>query len=327
MISGVLDPRSTGIRAYAERLRDSLAPAGVDYSLSWRPLPSAPAHFHLGNSTRSLLPDLIRQRDPLAVTLHDVLPRMRALRLPHRALLLPVVLARAGCVIVHSAHAADLLSRSSIGPTARRIEVIPHAATTPREPSRALARDALAADLRQDLEPSGPPLFVLPGTLKRAKLVAETLAAARPLIAAGRMRLLLAGAAPEPWLVEAAQRSGAALLRSPDHDSYERAIVAADVVLCARADSVGETNGPLLDAIGAGRPAVITAVGSAPEIAQDSAVVVEPTAKGLRQGISALLDPDERRERAAHAQTLAGRFSSERVAARHAELFRSLGWA
>ncbi len=104
-------------------------------------------------------------------------------------------------------------------------------------------------------------------------------------------------------------------------------IVAADVVLCARADSVGETNGPLLDAIGAGRPAVITAVGSAPEIAEDSAVVVAPTTRGLRRGIEELLDPNERHERGMRAQRLADRFSSERIAARHAELFTSLGWS
>jgi glycosyltransferase involved in cell wall biosynthesis len=327
MISGIIDPRSTGIRAYAERLSDSLVQTGIAYALSSRSLPSEPAHFHLGNSTRSLLPDLLRRRDRYIVTLHDVLPRTRALQLPQRALLLPAVLRRASCVVVHSAHAADLLTAGLIGPAPRRIEVIPHAATEPRHPDRALARGVLAAALMPGLESDGLPLFVLPGTLKQAKLVAETLVAAKPLIAAGRMRLLLAGAVPERWLVDAAERSGAALLRSPDRDAYGRAIVAADVVLCARADSVGETNGPLLDAIGAGRPALITAVGSAPEIAGESAVVVAPTAQGLRQGIEELLDPGVRGQRAALAQELASRFSSERVAARHAELFTSLDWA
>jgi glycosyltransferase involved in cell wall biosynthesis len=327
MISGVLDPRSTGIRAYAERLSDSLALTGLPYALSWRPLPSAPAHFHLGNSTRSLIPDLLRRRDPFVVTLHDVLPRTRALRLPHRALLLPAVIRRASCVIVHSSHAADLLANSTIGPAPRRVEVIPHAATAIGSRSGALARGELAVKLMPGLEADGPPLFVLPGTLKQAKLVAETLMAASPLIAAGRMRLLLAGAAPESWLIEAAQRSGATLLTSPDPETYARAIVAADVVICARADSVGETNGPLLDAIGAGRPALITAVGSAPEVAEDSAVVVPPTTRGLRRGIEELLDPNERRQRAVRAQRLAERFSSERVAARHTELFTSLGWS
>ncbi len=215
MISGVLDPRSTGIRAYAERLSGSLGQTGVPYTLSWRPLPAAPAHFHLGNSTRSLVPDVLRRRDPFVVTLHDVLPRTRALRLPHRTLLLPAVVRRASCVVVHSTHAADLLANSLIGPVPRRVEVIPHAATAPSLQSRSLARGELAATLMPGLDAEGPPLFVLPGTLKRAKLVAETLMAASPLIAAGRMRLLLAGAAPESWLVEAAQRSGAVLLSSP----------------------------------------------------------------------------------------------------------------
>jgi glycosyltransferase involved in cell wall biosynthesis len=168
---------------------------------------------------------------------------------------------------------------------------------------------------------------VLPGTLKRAKLVAETLEAAQPMIAAGRMRLLLAGTVPDARLSRVVRDSGAILMSAPDAESYERAIVAADAVLCARADSVGESNGPLLEAIGAGRPSIVTAVGSAPEIAGDSAVVVTPTARGLRDGIEALLDAGERNRRELAARALSTRFSAERVAARHAELFGSLGWA
>ena len=117
------------------------------------------------------------------------------------------------------------------------------------------------------------------------------------------------------------------LLRSPDAETYQRAIVAADVVLCARADSVGESNGPLLDAIGAGRPSLVTDVGSASELAGESAVVVTPTLRGIRDGIDALLDTDERRRRAASARSLAREFSAERVAAQHAAVFTSLGWA
>ena len=327
MIAGVVDPRSTGIRTYAEHLHEALALAGFDYELSRRSRLGAGAHFHLGNSTRALLPDMLRRREPFVVTLHDVLPRLPVLRPLYRALLLPAVLRRASCVIVHSEHAAELLTTNAFGRPPSRLEVIPHAAPTPSEASRARARGSLASQSLSQLADEGPPLFVLAGTLKRAKLVAETIEAAQPLIRAGRMRLLFAGAVGDERIARTAGDCGAMLLRSPDAETYQRAIVAADVVLCARADSVGESNGPLLDAIGAGRPSLVTDVGSASELAGESAVVVTPTLRGIRDGIDALLDTDERRRRAASARSLAREFSAERVAAQHAAVFTSLGWA
>ncbi len=324
MIAGILDRRSTGIAAYASTLRAALAKVGVAYSLSERSLPGVPAHFHLGNSTRAVIPDVIRRRDPYAVTLHDVSPRLRALRRPYR-LLLPALLARAGGVVVHSTHAADMLAAEMSG-LRGRLAVIPHSAPAPPHSSRSLAYQTLATGSLAELRPDGPPLFVLPGTLKRAKLVTETIAAARPFIAAGQMRLLLSGAVTDSRLREAAAAAGVMMLESPDQSAYISAIIAADVVICVRADSVGESNGPLLDAIGAGHPSIVTAVGSAVEVAGDSAIVVAPTAKGLRQGIMTFLQAGERDQRAAIAVRVADRFSTDRVAAQHRLLFTELGW-
>jgi glycosyltransferase involved in cell wall biosynthesis len=166
---------------------------------------------------------------------------------------------------------------------------------------------------------------VLPGTLKRAKLVRETLLAAAPLLAHGRARLLLAGSGADDALAAEVERSGALLLRAPDEATYERAIVAADAVICVRSDSVGESNGPLLDAIGAWRPSLVTAVGSGPEIAGDSAVVVGAGSRGIRAGLEALLDGDERRERAARSRELAGRLTWDAAARAHHELLKELG--
>lgn len=326
MIEGVLDPRSLGIRNYAERLGETLRASGVSYRVNRHPSPQAPAHFHLGNSTRALLPDIARRRRPYAITLHDVIPRARALRGAHRALVLPATVGRASCVIVHSHHAESLLGDTMLASRPRRVEVLPHPATPPKHPSRSVARGALTLGPLPQLGLDGPPLFVLPGTLKRAKLVYETLAAARVFIADGRLRLLLAGAVADAELAEFARYVGAYVLPSPGADDYMRAIVAADVVICARSESVGETNGPLLDAIGAGRPSIVTCVGSAPELAGESATIIAPTIKGLRSGIEAMLDPAARRQHTAATHTQAARFSPERVAGLHAELFADLGW-
>jgi glycosyltransferase involved in cell wall biosynthesis len=96
-------------------------------------------------------------------------------------------------------------------------------------------------------------------------------------------------------------------------------------VLCVRADTAGESNGPLLDAIGAGRASLVTDVGSGPEVAGDGARVVAPTVGAIRAGIEALLDGDERRARAAAALRRAAELTWAASARRHVELLEELG--
>jgi glycosyltransferase involved in cell wall biosynthesis len=317
VLTAVHDPRSVGIATYVERLALALAELGVDYRPARRPHGRGPCHVHLANSTRGVVLDTALRRDAFLLTVHDVIPRSAMLRPFHRALIVPLCIARAARVIVHSRHAARLLGATA-GIAAWRVEVIPHPAPELTRIDRAQATAALG------LDPDGPPLFVLPGALKAAKLVSELLSAARPLLAARRMRLLLAGHVRDRQLVGEAAAAGATVLSDPPRPLYEQAIVAAEAVLNVRRDTVGETNGPLLDAIGAGRPSLVTDVGSAPEVAGDAAVVVAPTVSGIRAGLELLLDDAERRDRAAAACRAAATLTWRASAQRHAELLREL---
>ena len=329
MVVAVRDPRSIGIRTYVERLAVALAEVGVEYLPASRPDPEAVCHFHLANSTRAVLPYAARHRRAFLVTVHDVIPRARALRPLHRAVVVPACVRRASRLIVHSRHAAGLLAHTA-GVAESQVDIVPHPAPVPRSADRAAARRALALVDPEGfaaLSIDGPPLFVLPGTLKGAKLVRETLCAAGPLLAGGRAQLLLAGHVTQETLAREATAAGALLLRDPDEGTYEHAIVAADVVLCLRAGTVGESNGPLLDAIGAGRPSLVTNVGSGPEVAGDSARVVASTAPRIRTGLEALLDQDERDSRACAARARAAELTWEHSARRHLELLSELGVA
>jgi glycosyltransferase involved in cell wall biosynthesis len=316
----VYDPRSIGVSKYVERLAAALAELGVAYRPTARPLRTDTSHFHLANSTRRVVPYAVRAQRGFLLTVHDVVPRATVLRPLQRALVVPLCVKRAVRVLVHSEHAARMLSEL-YGLGAAQIEVVPMPAPVPG------SRDRRAARLALGLEPDGSPLFVLPGVLKPAKLVAETVTAARPLLARGRVRLLLAGRILDDRLAAEALAAGVQLLRDPGAESYEHAIVAADAVLCLRRDSVGETNAPLLDAIGAGRPSLVTAVGSGPEVAGDAARVVEPTADGIRAGIEALLDQGERDSRAQAANVRAQQFSWAAAARRHRELLQEMSGA
>jgi glycosyltransferase involved in cell wall biosynthesis len=307
-VAGIRAETSVGVARYTAQLATALATRGVDYRPAARPLPGLRPHFHLANSSRSLL--WRAQREHFVVTVHDVLPRTRALVPLYRLVAYPIV-RRGAAVVVHSAYAAELLERQA-GRTP--VRVIPHLAPPGPVQERRAAREALgwAGDA---------PLFLLPGVLRRVKLVDETLTAAAPLLDRGTLSLALAGPITDASLARRARKLGVHVLAAPDAATYETALAAADTVLVLRLDSVGETNGPLLDALGAGRPVLATRVGSIPELAGEAARYCAPSADGIRGGLLALCDAGERESRARHAAERGWSLRPDRIGAEHAALF------
>jgi glycosyltransferase involved in cell wall biosynthesis len=310
-VTGVRSPKSLGVVHYVEGLALALGELGVDYRPAARPSAGLGVHLHLANSSRTVLRHAAGMRAPYVVTVHDVMPRTPALRPWYSRAAYPL-LRRAAATIVHSEFAATLVAGLGAGP--RRLEVIPHPARTFASLDQQAARQTLGWE-------SDRPLFVLPGVLKPAKLVAETLAAAAPLLERGTLRLALVGPVVDERLTRRARSLGALLLPSPARRLYEQAIVAADCVLVLRDASVGETNGPLMDALGAGRAVLATAVGSITEIAEDAAHYCLPTAESIHAGLETLCDDDERGRHAEIARARAEAFSLRSVAERHADLF------
>jgi glycosyltransferase involved in cell wall biosynthesis len=310
-VSCVRSPKSLGVVRYADDLALALGELGVDYRPAARPSSKLGVHLHLANSSRTVLRHAASLRVPYVVTVHDVLPRTSALRPFYRTAVYPL-LRRAAASIVHSEFAAALLSRLDAGP--RRLEVVPHPARTFASLDQQAARQALGWE-------ADCPLFVLPGVLKPAKLVSETLAAAAPLLERGTLRLALVGPVVDEALARRARSLGAVVLPLPGRHLYEQAIVAADCVLVLRDASVGETNGPLMDALGAGRAVLATAVGSITEVAEDAALYCLPTAESIRAGLATLCDDDNRGRHAEIASARAAAFSVRSIAERHADLF------
>ena len=313
-VDGVHAPRSTGVARYVRELAAALGPHGVRYRAAAAANGGRP-HFHLANSSRRPLWQSLGTRRPYVVTVHDVVPRTRALRVPV-AVVAPPTLWRAGAVVVHSSFAADLLRRELYEPRCR-VEIVPHPARRPRDPDRRAARAALGW-------PLDAPVAVVPGVLKGAKLVRETLAAAAPLIAADEWRLALVGSLGERGLAEAADAAGAWLVPGPSDEDYERALVAADLVLVLRRESVGETNGPLLDALGAARAALATRVGSIPEVAGDAVAYCDASVDGIRGALRDLGTTAARGELEERASARAGRLGWDAAAARYAAIFREV---
>ena len=312
-VAGVRADESLGLRRYCERLQAALALEDVDYLLARRPQPPLPAHWHFGNSSRAAAWLTLATPPPRLVTVHDVRPRMRALMAAYRAVVHPRLYRRAAAIVVHSRFAADMLVADA-GVAADRVHVIPHPASPRPLVARLEARRLLAW-------PDDGRIAVVPGVLKQAKLVEDILSGAQQFMRTGRWRLAFVGRIADERLARAARAAGALLIEDPDDRTYEHAVSAADAVLVFRADSVGESNGPLLDALGAGKAVLASRVGSIPEVAGDAALFAAATATGVQAGLAALEDASVRDdlERRARARRMQLRW--EAAARLHAELF------
>jgi glycosyltransferase involved in cell wall biosynthesis len=316
---GIRDPRSLGIGRYVGRLAAAMQEQGESYLAADAPRRGARLHFHLGNSSRKVVWQALRTERPYVLTVHDVIPRSAALMPLYGAAVYPLCVRRAARVIVHSEVAAQLLVRA--GHVDRgAVEVIAFPATSmPLDVPRATARRRLG------LQPQGPPLFVLPGVVKRAKLVAPVLEAAAPLLRDGLARLLLVGPVADRRVADAARAIGASLIESPGDAEFDLAIVAADCVLNLREGSVGESNGPLLDAIGAHRAVLATDNGSIREVAGTGAAFVRAkTVAAIADGLLELLDPGTRAKLEHAAAQRAAQLTWSASAQHHTAVFASV---
>ena len=186
--------------------------------------------------------------------------------------------------------------------------VIPHPVLVSGDTDRLRARTALRW-------PRQGRIAVLPGVVKPAKMVEEALTAC----SRTGWQLVLAGAVTTECATSAQSR-GVIVLDRPSDSDYLLALAAADLVLVLRADSVGETNGPLLDAIGAGRALLATTVGSAPELAQGAGLFVEPTEEAIAIALCAMTQREQEKLEAG-ARQLALRYLKADWARAHARLF------
>ena len=313
LVHGIRNPDSLGVSRYAAWLAHALAEEEVEYLLAGDARGDVPAHFHLANSSRALLVTRTRRRPPFIVTVHDVVPRTRALHALYRARVYPQLVRHAGAVVVHSAFAADLLVRLA-GRRPGRLEVIPFPARRPADTRRDAARRALGW-------PDDELIAVVPGVLKSAKLVREALAAVSHVPG---WRIALAGGFHDRSDKARAHSAGALVVADPSDTDYERSIVGADCVFCLRSGSVGETNMPLLDALGAARAVLATDTGSIREVARDAAVYCTGTEDAIRGALLQLSSADVRAELECEAAKRAAELTWQASGADHAALFREV---
>lgn len=304
---------SLGLWWYAGDLTRTVRASGLPAELvesAWRP---ERAHWHLGNSSRGLIPWIATSGGRHVVTVHDVIPRDPRLRRPWSAVA-PHLLRR-HAVVVHSQHALGMLRSLGVRSDAH---VVPLAVDEVRLP------DEQVAQWRAGLAAAGRPVVLVAGVLKGAKGVLDVLAAAAELpdlvfVLAGRP----ADAATRAAL--AAAPSNVVLREGLSDDDFALAIAAADVLCSFRSEWVGEASGPVALAHGLGTPVIGYAGGGLEEYCGPEDLLVPsgtPVVGALRQALPRLSSGWPRLPLGAPQVT-----TWEASAAAHLALYASLGWA
>lgn len=295
-------PGGGGIGEHVDELFDALRAHDVDVEQVTRPTQDR-GHVHFGNSTRSLLPSLLRTRE-LLVTVHDVLPRARlaraGLRLPLAAAL------RRHRIVVHSHHAAGML-HDHFGVEARA--VIP------------LAFAASRSTVHVDFADSVKVTCAVAGQLRAHKGIEEFVAAV--------------GDRPDVGLSLIGNRVDDAIspildslppnvrwLRPDDHREFVGAIDAHDVLLVHRPTSIGEVSGPLAISRSVGVPVAALRGGGLDEYCGVDDLVLDNTTTP-REMIEAVRARSWRRL----AEHSAARITIDDAAIAYRDLYRSLGWS
>jgi glycosyltransferase involved in cell wall biosynthesis len=261
---------------------------------------------------RRLLP-----RGPRVLTAHDLLPRepRRGQVRAHRALL-----ERMDAVIVHSRYGRGQLV-GELGLPDELVHVVPHGAF-------GHLADLPAAPLPAELPPDGPPVVLFFGLLRPYKGIETLLAAWRGITDA------------ELWIVGRPMMDLGALraLATPGVRFVSRFVADDEVpALFRRASLVAlpytrterfDQSGVLATALAFGRPAVLSAIGGFPEVAELGAaeLVAPDDPAALHEVLARLLaDPVARERLAAGARAAAaGPLSWTRAAERTLEVYRRI---
>jgi glycosyltransferase involved in cell wall biosynthesis len=282
-----------------------LAAKAVEHPLGMRRLLSRPAqvlHFQwLDAPELDVL--LLRSRKPLVFTAHDLLPRRTA----RRERLWRRLFARFDAVVVHSQRGRDALAAFGVDPA--KLRIVPHPVFRSDPPRADDGRTILA-----------------PGVIRPYKGLAD---AVRATLAVDGARLLVAGDARIPLDDLRREAGGRAewrlgYLGAPE---LERALSEATVaVFPYRAEL--DQSGALLQALGAGVPAVVYDVGGLGEVVarfEAGRVVAPGDVDALASALRELIDDPAALSAAREgAQSARETLTWDAAAAAHLDLYREL---
>lgn len=188
---------------------------------------------------------------------------------------------------------------------------------------RFFAAVSMPSEQRMALHLEGPYVLHAGGAARRKNL--EVLAAAWPAVHRARPDLILAlSGPPHARRTELFKgMAGVRMLGRQPEDLLPALVASAEVVVVP---STYEGFGlPALEGMAAGVPVVAARTSALPEVVGNAGILVEPSERGIRDGILDALELGHDRPRlVAAGRTRAGEFTWQRCAAEHAAVWRSV---
>jgi glycosyltransferase involved in cell wall biosynthesis len=278
------------------------------------------SHFHLSNSTRSVLltvPFFKSKRKIL--TIHDIIPRTRiiptfCIRIMYRYLNFLT-----DKLIVHSEFAKEMLLKTAPSLSDGKIIVIPHGCKIQDKYKIEYLRKKYSI-------PQKNIILLMAGVIKKSKGQLEVIDAFKELNLKN-INLLITGKTAdkesEIKLDNLRKKNIRYLGFLKDEEFYDY-IQLSDAFISYRLDSVGESSGPVLLAIGAGKPVIYSNMGSFPEVVQNGGLECS-SKKELKENIIKFCkDESIRKKLEENIRQIRKEYSWETVAKKHMELYEQL---
>ncbi|AKB38788.1 Glycosyltransferase [Methanosarcina siciliae C2J] len=324
-IQHVTNKDSIGILSCVENLTRQLNDSGVDVDIkNWKNINYFTkydiSHFHVSNSTRAILLTLPFFRSRFKViTVHDIIPRNKKIPIFAIKLMYIYMNVFANHFIVHSKFAKKLLLETAPFIHSNKIVVIPLGCNIVNH----INTNALRYKYGYSMDST---IFSMVGYIKKSKGQIDVIEAFEK-INHSSIKLLVIGKILDEESknkIENLNCDTVEYLGFLDDQKLFDYMELSDCLISYRFESVGESSGPMLIAIGMAKPILCSNCGSFPEIVENSGIVVN-NLFDLKEAITKLSDRNVRSKIIEFAKTHRDKYSWKSVSLEHMNLYDKMG--
>ena len=278
----VTDKNSKAILEYVNELATQLSNHQITVKVShWKSAPFEKGdwyHFHFSNSTYKVIFPLLVTQGACVVTIHDVMPRKKFSKQFISPMLFWIINKKAKKIIVHSQHAKKLLHKNYPFVKQEKVIVIPLGCF----PN--ISSESKKSSVRKILQiPQQSILFLYVGYIKKSKGIVETVKAFKK-ISDKNSLLYIVGKTTDnetSTFLSNIQESNIKYLGFQTNKMLNNMLIASDVIVNFRLDSVGETSASVVKALSMGKPVLATDIGSNKEVIGNAGMYCKPKVQSI----------------------------------------------
>lgn len=278
------------------------------------------SHYHLSNSTRGIILTFLLFKSKIKiVTIHDIIPRTNAIPLWFTKSIYRYLNLFADQFIVHSEFAKKLLFEIAPYIPQNKVSVIAHGCTVLNEYNTGELREKYGF-LKSDI------ILLIVGFIKKNKGQLEVINVFRKINLKNVKLIIIGRTIDKESEIEFQNITDENIfyLGFVDNETLLDYIKLSDALINFRLESVGESSGPILIAMGSGKPIICSKVGSFPEIIKDAGIVVESQQKLEETIIKFSTDNETRKRLKENAERIREDYSWKNSAKKHMDIYKRL---